>query len=319
MFPFAKRIVSIIKTKYSTNSVKLNPNFVTGFSDAESCFQLVISKNLKYTLGWSVKLVFSIHLHSKDISILYKIQEFFGVGSVTINKDTADYHVISLTDLLCIINHFENFPLKTKKYIDFLLFKMAYDIISKKEHLIDLQKLVNIRASLNKGLSEQLAIAFPNTIPIVKPKVNNIILTKQDNNISDINYWIAGFVTGEGCFFVKTSKSKTHKLGISVTLNFIVVQNTRDTELINSLKSILNCGSITINEKSSIVRYTVTNLGAILEHIIPIFDKYPILGEKYKDFQDFKKVSEIMAVKGHLTSEGLEKVLSIKSRMNFKR
>jgi hypothetical protein len=126
-------------------------------------------------------------------------------------------------------------------------------------------------------------------------------------------------VTGEGCFFVKTSKSKTHKLGISVTLNFIVVQNIRDAELINSLKSILNCGSITINEKSSIVRYTVSNLNDILEHIIPIFNKYPILGEKYKDFEDFKKVSEIMAVKGHLTPEGLEKVFSIKSRMNFKR
>jgi hypothetical protein len=65
---------------------------------------------------------------------------------------------------------------------------MAYDIISKKEHLIGIQKLVNIRASLNKGLSEQLAIAFPNTIPIIIPEVNNIILTKQYNNITDINY-----------------------------------------------------------------------------------------------------------------------------------
>jgi hypothetical protein len=55
--------------------------------------------------------------------------------------------------------------LKTIKYIDFLLFKKAYNIISNKEHLTYLQKLVNIRASLNKGLSEKLAIAFPNTIP----------------------------------------------------------------------------------------------------------------------------------------------------------
>jgi hypothetical protein len=52
--------------------------------------------------------------------------------------------------------------LKTKKYIDFLLFKKAYNIISNKEHLTYLQKLVNIRASLNKGLSEkQLLFLIP--------------------------------------------------------------------------------------------------------------------------------------------------------------
>ena len=40
------------KTKYTTranNSV--NPHFVTGFCDAESCFNLIISKNPRHTLG----------------------------------------------------------------------------------------------------------------------------------------------------------------------------------------------------------------------------------------------------------------------------
>ena len=227
--------------------------------------------------------------------------------------------------MLCIINHFNNFPLKTKKYIDFLLFKKAYNIISNKEHLTYLQKLVNIRASLNKGLSEKLAIAFPNTIPEAELEFDQKQVLplefdqKQDNNISNTKHWLAGFVTGEGCFFVKTSKSKTHKLGISVNLNFIVVQNIRDTGLINSLILILGCGCITISEKSNIVRYTVTSLSDIVEHIIPFFDKYPILGEKFKDYEDFKKVSTLMINKEHLTPEGLEKIKSIKSKMNFKR
>lgn len=168
---------------------------------------------------------------------------------------------------------------------------------------------------MNKGLSKTLAIAFPNTIPKAKPEFKLV----QNSNLSNTNYWLAGFVTGEGCFFVKTSKSKTHKLGISVSLNFIVVQNIRDTELINNLISILGCGSVTISDKSAIIRYTVTNLSDILEHIIPFFEKYPILGEKSKDFEDFKKVSNLMATKAHLTPEGLEKIKSIKLLMNFKR
>lgn len=69
------------KTKYTTRTYNLNPNFVTGFCDAESCFTLIISKNPKHTLGWSVKLVFNIPLHGKELESLYLIQRLFGVGN----------------------------------------------------------------------------------------------------------------------------------------------------------------------------------------------------------------------------------------------
>lgn len=40
------------KTKYTSRANKINPDFVTGFSDdAESCFTLVISKNPRHNLG----------------------------------------------------------------------------------------------------------------------------------------------------------------------------------------------------------------------------------------------------------------------------
>jgi hypothetical protein len=37
------------------------------------------------------------------------------------------------------------------------------------------------------------------------------------------------------------------------------------------------------------------------------------------DFNDFKKVAEFMKTKEHLTSEGFNKILKIKSSMNQKR
>ena len=82
-----------------------------------------------------------------------------------------------------------------------------------------LHDIVSIRASLNKGLPERLKLAFPSIKPAVRPVVSNFSLLPNNSNIS---YWIAGFVSGEGCFFIETSKSKTHKLGRSVTLNFFV-------------------------------------------------------------------------------------------------
>lgn len=309
------------KLKYTTLSLfsnNLNPQFITGFCDAESCFSLNILKNPLYNLGWKISLVFSIHLHSKDVDILYLIQKFFGVGNVTLHGNSAMYQVTKLGDLLFIIDHFNLYPLLTKKYADFLLFKKAFLIIKDKKHLQieGLHDLIGIRASLNKGLNKRLKLAFPIIKPAVRIEIPNF--SPKPKN-SEINHWIAGFVSGEGCFFIQTSKSKTHKLGKSVALNFCVVQNIRDSYLLASFSQIFGCGSINIVEKSGIVSFSVRNYSDITDKIIPFFEEYNIQGVKAKDFNDFKEVSILMKNKLHLTKEGLDKILLIKSRMNFNR
>lgn len=228
------------------------------------------------------------------------------------------FQVIKLSDLVCIFEHFNNYPLKTQKHADYLLFKKAFNIISNKQHLTEmgLHKLIGIRASINKGLPERLQMAFSNVIAELRPEVPKASL--NPNNLDD-KYWVAGFVSGEGCFFIKTSKSKTHKLGISVTLNFFVVQNIRDTYLLESFVQFFGCGSFSIVEKSGVGTFAVRNFSHIIDIIIPFFEEYSILGVKVKDFEDFKGASLLIKSKSHLTKEGLEKIILIKSRMNFKR
>lgn len=50
-----------------------------------------------------------------------------------------------------------------------------------------------------------------------------------------------------------------------------------------------------------------------------MFESYPILGVKAKDFDDFKEASILIKSKAHLTEKGLDQIVSIKSRMNTKR
>lgn len=306
------------KTKYTTNTNNLNPHFVTGFCDAEGCFTINISKNPRLTLGWSVKLVFSVHLHTKDLDSLYLVQRFFGVGSVTVHGDSAMFQVVKLNDLACVLEHFNNYPLKTQKCADFLLFKKAFYIVNNKEYLTELglRKLISIRASINKGLPERLQVAFPNITPVLRAQLPKSTL---DSNKPEVKHWIAGFVSGEGCFFIKTSKSKTHKLGMSVALNFYVVQNIRDAYLLESFVHVFGCGYYSLVEKSGIGTFAVSNFSNIVDNIIPLFEQYPILGAKAKDFEDFKQASILIKSKAHLTKKGLDKILLIKSRMNFKR
>ena len=46
-------------------------------------------------------------------------------------------------------------------------------LMAQRKHLKveGLQAIINIRASLNLGLSEDLKAAFPNTIPLVRPSI----------------------------------------------------------------------------------------------------------------------------------------------------
>jgi hypothetical protein len=49
-----------------------------------------------------------------------------------------------------------------------------------------------------------------------------------------------------------------------------------------------------------------------------MFEEYPIMGTKAKDFEAFKKVSTLTKTKADLTKEGLDEILLIKSKMNIR-
>ena len=82
-----------------------------------------------------------------------------------------------------------------EKQVDFELLKKVVDLMNQKEHLTieGIQKIVSIKASMNLGLSEELLVAFPDVKPVLRPSTN-------ENKIEDPN-WLAGFISGEGCFF----------------------------------------------------------------------------------------------------------------------
>ena len=100
-----------------------------------------------------------------------------GIGEIfKSEKDNSIRYVVSsLSGLIVIINHFDKYSLITQKLGDYLLFKRALDLISKKEHITleGLQKILAIKASMNLGLSNEIKAAFPEIIPIQRPLVNN--------------------------------------------------------------------------------------------------------------------------------------------------
>ena len=139
-----------------------------------------------------------------------------------------------------------------------------------------------------------------------------LILT---TNIVD-NNWIAGFVSGEGNFDIHIHNSKSPKTGYQVQLRFRVSQNDRDIQLMELLIKYLGSGTIEINKKTSTVCLIITKISIITEIIIPLFNKYPLLGVKYLDYLDWCKIANLMSEGKHLTIEGLKLITEIKYGMN---
>lgn len=173
---YYKYIASTMIKKYSTNSnfmrtFILNPWFITGFVDAEGSFMIKINSNASLKNKWGVSASFKITLHFRDKSLLEQIQLYFGVGKIYTWGSSATYEVNSLKELEIILTHFNKYYLISllclQKYSDFELFKAAIALVKTGEHLTleGLQKIVKIKASMNRGLSNKLTAEFPNTVP----------------------------------------------------------------------------------------------------------------------------------------------------------
>jgi len=198
-----------------------------------------------------------------------------------------------------IIPHFDKFPLKTKKYSDYLLFKKVVEIIQRGEHLTieGLQQIINIRASLKKGLTTSLIDAFPNNIPVSRPSV-------PLNNAKLHSHWIAGFTSGDGCFKSSIRESKSHKGRSTVVIIFILTQHIRDEILLKSFIDFFECGHTF--SYLNYIEFKCQSFKDNYEKILPFFQKFSILGAKAQDFEDWVKIAEMIKSKEHLTNEGFE-------------
>lgn len=98
---------SRVTLECSNNSPTIDPWFLTGFSDAESCFVLSIIKSNNVKVGWVVYPRFQIGLHEKDKALLERIQSYFGTGKIQkMGSQSIQFRVDTAKDLKAIINHF---------------------------------------------------------------------------------------------------------------------------------------------------------------------------------------------------------------------
>jgi hypothetical protein len=111
-----------------------------------------------------------------------------------------------------------------------------------------------------------------------------------------------------------------------VQLRYAINLHIREKDVIVGLFKYLYKYKNLKEENTKYIYYTETSVAIqivkfsdIINIIIPFFDKYSLQGQKRLDYNDFKKVSEILSRKEHLNKEGYNEILRIKKGMNLKR
>lgn len=296
--------VTLSDSKRTIDNSQIDPGFITGFTDGEGCFSCSVLKSSSYKFGWEVQLNFQIKLHVKDFPLLLGIQHSLGgIGTVSSNQSTSAFRVRKFQEVVELVKFFDKYPLISRKRGDYLLFKQIVSIMELKEHLTleGLQKIINTKAILNFGLSKELQLMFPETIPVPRPLTETSKIPHSQ--------WIAGFTSAEGNFSVSLDK------GAFKSLLFKITQHKIDEVLLTAIKEYCNCGYCYLRKQENIIDFKTTKFSEVNEIIIPFFINNPILGVKSLDFNDWCLVSE-MVKKRKDKLEGATKIREIQSGMN---
>ena len=132
----------------------------------------------------------------------------------------------------------------------------------------------------------------------------------------NIHEYISGYVDGEGCFSISFSKREKFLVGWETKPSFSVSQNEDRAQILFLIQKVFKCGFIRRDYSDKTLKYEVRSLNDLVCKVIPHFEKYPLLSEKQKDFEFFKKVCYLMQKELHKNKNGLRKILDLAFRMN---
>lgn len=124
-------------------------------------------------------------------------------------------------------------------------------------------------------------------------------------------HYVTGLVDGEGSFYVGILPRLLERVKWETRPSFSLSQNKENKRLVFLLKDFFDCGSIRPSKKDNTLKYEVRSLKDLSEKILPHFKKYPLTGQKSKDFNNFQEIILIMQKQEHLETKGLRKIVKL--------
>ena len=139
------------------------------------------------------------------------------------------------------------------------------------------------------------------------------------NDVERLKYYLAGFTDGEGCFSVTICRSRFARLGWKMDPLFQVYQHKDNDRVLYLFKDVLKCGYVSKKGGNPLCHvFCVDKIFDLIEFVIPFFNHYLLIGEKYNDFVFFSKIVEGISKKKHLEKSGFLELTNFAFCMNSK-
>jgi LAGLIDADG DNA endonuclease family protein len=143
-------------------------------------------------------------------------------------------------------------------------------------------------------------------------------VTGADNQQERLDSYISGYVDGEGCFAVSVNRNLSCRNGYQLVPEFHVSQNGDRSQVLRLIRARFGgSGYIKPNgRKDRALVYVVRRREDLLEHVIPFFERSPLLSSKQEDFEKFAAIVKAMAADVHRTPGGFSGLLDEALSMN---
>ena len=121
-------------------------------------------------------------------------------------------------------------------------------------------------------------------------------VTGADNQQERLDCYFAGHVDGGGSFSVSVQRNGSCRVGFQLVPEFHVSQNGDRAQVLELIRKRFGCGYIKANSRRdrALVR-VVRNREALLDRVIPFFERCPLLSTKQAEFEKFVGVVRGMA------------------------
>lgn len=167
-------------------------------------------------------------------------------------------------------------------------------------------------------------IMFNRLIDYLNQKDPNLLLTKKDidNSLLDSNAWLSGFLDADGYFAVIINGKGIANCRFELVQSSVNHLNLSKRDLMVSLSELLKVNILESTRKKypGYMEYIVrTSRAESNKILINYLDQYSLFSSKYLNYQDYKKVSDMIIKKEHKTIKEIETIRLIKNGMNSKR
>lgn len=167
-----------------------------------------------------------------------------------------------------------------------------------------------------------------NFISMQSQEVSRVHSTSKDrrkgrsrSGIKKLNpHYVAGFIDGEGCFWVGVYRDEGMRNKISVQAQFEIELRVDDKKILERIQKTLNCGRLYDCNYERYgwyphVKFKIAKLNDIAEKLIPFLEKCPLQAKKAETFRYFKQAIKLKVNKKHLTARGVKRAFEIQEKI----